>query len=203
MAEMKGIKKVGRKTPRAAAAAPKKGAGGARAKAQAGGDGGARLAAEIERAKQLVAEGRPDEALVAFISIKRENPSLIELSPVLCDLCLGTGRHDLLAPSWITEAVRCNKDFAGSFIELAADAYQKNMVSGATEILAALLEADPDNYKAWNNYAICLTASGTQMLRNAEAAFRQSFQINSKIVETVTNLDRLTQIVGFLNKTLA
>jgi SAM-dependent methyltransferase len=105
---------------------------------------GMQLKRRIQEAKRLVSEGRYREAITGFSDLLRDYNELDELYPILCDLYIETGRHDM-PEEWIIKAIKYDGSFYQTFKGVASKLIMDEMFDDSMRILSALVKVHHDD----------------------------------------------------------
>lgn len=105
------------------------------------------LSKAIKDANRLITEGRLSGAISAYEQLVDLYPEIDALYPVLCDLCLLTGRVDIPA-KWLVRAVRYEPSFNETLVEIASKLIETNKYEESARILSSVVEANPGNREA-------------------------------------------------------
>lgn len=115
------------------------------------------LQERIKKATAFASEGKTDQAICAFEEIISQQSNFEPCYSALCDLYLKAGRTDL-PNEWIKRAVKYDPSFNDTFLIVATELQSQGSISESARILSALLEANPDNYRAKDKLRTILPA---------------------------------------------
>lgn len=124
-------------------------------------------------------------SLAAFASIAAIQPDKEEIYPALCNLYLSTGRTDV-PRDWIMKASKKGNasDISRKIIDISENLLLEDKAEQAIGLLSVLVEADPDNYDAYNDLGV----AQLQMLEKAEESFKRAILIGKGAGEAHKNL---------------
>jgi SAM-dependent methyltransferase/MoaA/NifB/PqqE/SkfB family radical SAM enzyme len=114
-----------------------------------------------------------------------------EIYPALCNLYIAAGCTDI-PREWIVKGVEQDPGLAQTLIKLCEKFVANNNPELAIGMLTALLEADPENYEAWND----LGAVQTMLLSKAEESLKRAISINSGYENSHKNIVSLYLMTG-------